>query len=219
MVPPTTWEGIDVDIDPKAVREAKEGEQDEWTEFLPEFEDAVERGLCDEVLKQMARALFDRRDVLMDRAPGTSFVRRDQAPPRPNGNGRSKYKPSDNDPMYSPDGMPIAAVPVDAEGVFVGKVALATDMQLAGAKNQKEIATVNGKRYMKSDIKNLVVRVPEGVKPDYIKGLRVRITGVGDSRCKCEWVDLPPTGTKLRTMADNNEPLFLVIDTLKEILA
>jgi hypothetical protein len=180
------------------VKEMYPGEQQEWTEYLGEMKDAIERGLCDEILKQIARAVFDRRDIINGKEPGTSFK----------GRPKSAIKDANDLDVAAKD----PANALAGGDVFTGKVP-----QVDGTKHDS-IVNINGKEYYKHDIVGLVIRIPNNLNPKYVRGLRVRVTGVGTQRAKVEWVDLPPEGSRFRQTADDMRPTFLPLSTLNSVL-
>lgn len=184
------------------VQEHYDGEQQEWTDWLGEFEDAVTRGLCDDILKEMARMIFDRRDVMQGKKPGTSFRNMKPLPKEANGNGSA--------PVVAVKG---GTAQFASDGTFVGKVA----PMPSGTRGGVEI---NGKTYLRKEIVGLTIRVPKqgGNVPDYVRGLRVAVTGVGEKRAKVTWVDMPKEGSAWRKDADAGKPTFLPLSSLTDIL-
>lgn len=200
MVPAASSKGSQVTtvVQPK-VEEHYAGEQQEWTDWLGEFEDAVKRGLCDEILRDMARLIFDRRDVMQGKKPGSSFKGLTDAP---KSNGEA--------PVVNVKG---GTAQFAADGTFVGKV----QPVQSGARGGVEI---NGKTYLRRDIIGLTIRVPKAATnvPSYVHGLRVAVTGVGEKRAKVTWVDMPKEGSAWRKDADNGKPTFLPLSSLTDIL-
>lgn len=184
------------------VEEHYTGEAQEWTDWLGEFEDAVKRGLCDEILKDMARLIFNRRDVMQGKDEGTSFRNFTPIPKNGLANGAA--------PNVAAPGKGGTAQ-FDPQGTFVGKVQ-------AVAKGTRGSVEVNGRYYLRKEIVGLTIRVPMTLNPIYVRGLRVKVEGVGEKRAKVKWVDLPKEGSKWRADADAGKPCFLPLSSLTDIL-
>lgn len=185
--------------DPTAPVEKYDGEKDSWTAWLGELEDACERGLLDDILRDVAKAIFNRRDVLQGKPPGTSFteqvkVKAGEALPKP------KLKPRAESSK--------AAL---ATGTFTGKVP-------AVQPQEKVTVEVGGKHYVRKEVVGKTITVPDHINPPYVRGLRVKIKGVGEKKAMIEWIDLPPENTTWRKDHDAKKPCFLPHSALSDIL-
>ncbi len=190
-----------------AIQETYDGEQQSFEDDLPTYIDAIARGMCDNVLRDIARAVFDRRDVLQGKEPGTSFrgpkPKKGMLPPRPGSNVMPSGASDATKDRYT-----------DTQGTFISKVATVKE-ETAGS------VLLIGNHYLRKDLLGLVIKVPQNINPAQIRGLRIRVKGVGDKRVMFEFVDLPPEGSSFRKMLDDpkkTEPFFLPHEVLRPIL-
>ncbi len=174
---------------------AEEGEEWWGSFFETDLKPAIAAGHLDGILRELARAVFDRRDVKMGQSPGHSFR-------------NAKDGPKDG-PL--PPVVQGGSTQVDVQGVFVGKV-FPVQADSGGS------VQIEGAWYRKADFRGLIIRIPMTQDPSYIRGLRVRLIGVGDKRARIEWVDLPKDGSDYRRRADEGQPVFLPLRTLTDIL-
>lgn len=169
-----------------------EGEKESWTNFLGELEDACQRGLMDDILRPVAKAIFDRRDVLQGKPPGTSFRGPNNPPPADETNKSDQ---------------------VSVEVLFTGKI-----QPLSG--DSEGTVEIGGKHYARTDIIGKNIRLPKTVKPSSVAVHRVRIIGVGPKKVMVKWIDAPPHHSTLRAAYDKDpkQPAFLTHSALDDIL-
>lgn len=167
-------------------------EEPDWYEYLETMVDAIKNGYCDNILKQLAKAIFDRRDVLMGREPGTSFTGK---------------------PITDTEGNTHQVI--NKEDAPLGKLRLRPVI----ASTTEPTFTVKGKTYLKKDLIGKTIQIPASINVKYVQGLKVRVLGVGEQRVKIAWLDLPREGSSYRKAHDAGNPTFLPLVALEDVLA
>lgn len=183
--------------------------QQEWEDYLGEMTESIDNGYFDTILKEMARAIFDRRDVINGEAPGYSFR---------NGENRSAPPLHNPSPNIGQSAAMNSSQLVDPQGVFVGLITPITDDAQWNSIPATHQVIIDNKCYDKRDIVGKTIRMPMKVNPSYVRALKIKVIGVGDKRAKVEWVDLPKAGSKYRDLADQGKPVFVPLDSLKDML-
>ena len=164
------------------------GEEGDWQNTLT---DAIQRGMFDTMLKPLARAIFDRRDVLTGKTPGESFKGADPE------EDSAEQKPA----LTATLGQPVQA--------FVGKDAVPAAIHPVVPGYTGTTFTHNGLVYARRNVIGKVTVIPSSVDTDYLRGLKVKIKGCGPKMLSVEFIDLPPVGTTWRKKHDDKKPCFL----------
>lgn len=186
---------------PFNVTETYEGEWADWNGEEGDWQatlcDAIQRGMFDSMLKPLARAIFDRRDVITGKTPGESFQGADPE------EDSAEQKPAlHSGPPYTPL-VPQADVTLAREVTPVPNGTFAKTFTHAGY--QWDRADFIGKTF----------RIPATVDTDYLRGLLVKIKGCGPKMVSVEFIELPPKGTTWRTKHDEKKPCFLPYSTVE----
>ena len=195
---------------PFNVVELFDGEWADWQEEWPEtLTDAIQRGMMDGYLKRLARAIFDRRDVLNGNGPGTSFEGKDE----------DAEEPEASVPEHVTSvrrGSTVKATVGAAQPAFGGDLKRGSVPSLPRGHTvlPVDVFSFAGNDYLKSAVKGKEINIPATYETDYLRGLRVKIKGVGPKRVMVEFIDLPPRGTTWRKMHDDKKPVFLSYEAI-----
>lgn len=209
--PPTSK---DKPLPPINAVELFDGEWADWQEEWPEtLTDAIQRGMMDDYLKRLARAIFDRRDILTGKTPGTSFEGKDE----------DQLEQEANAPEHVAAvrrGRTVKATVGAAQPAFTGELRLSSVLPLGDATGVPvaDVFGYAGNTYLKASVKGQVIRIPATYETDYLRGLQVRIKGVGPKRVMVEFIELPPRGTTWRKMHADKKPVFLSYDAITPFL-
>lgn len=182
----------------------------------------IKRGDYDEHLKQIARAIFDRRDVITkedgDVAPITPKVKVDK--PDINVTQPAPTMPKKTRPYTSRSGIGKKSdgITLTDSSVRSGTFQPSPKNILATKIDGEFLANVDwfmygGKYYAKSLLKGVTFAIPQSADLEAARGLNVTVTGVGNKMVKVEITQKPQDGLEgseqLNEAWQQKTPIFL----------
>lgn len=201
---------VEIDV-PTNVHELFEGEYADWNGEEGDWQntlcDAIQRGMFDTMLKPLARAIFDRRDVLTGKTPGESFKGVTEDPEEDSAEQKPAHVAS------------VRATVGQARPAFQSDVTLADSIHPVPNGYTGKTFAHNGSNWPRDAFIGKTFRIPASVDTDYLRGLLVKIKGCGPKMVSVEFLELPPKGTTWRTKHDDKKPCFLPYSTVESHMA
>ncbi len=191
------------------------------TEFSQWIIDVLDKGYLDSYIKEIGRALFNRRDVLLGNPPKAPTPTPMQLP-----QGGTKQTP----PQFTPKkkGFYDPNAPFASDEPAGNVSANNSPVPTADNKVQPVSASLltsdtnhfvyRGKYYPKDAFKGKEFAMPYTVNPKYMTGVTYIVTGVGNKRLKVKLTSEPKVGTRFHNCYLQGTAVFLPLSYIAQLL-